>query len=141
ECRTCRRCRASPRATSPACRRATRRLAARPPWARSARRTSRRPATSARPRRPRARRTAGNITACGEYQHRSTAKAPSACGGSLAAVDSVLVARPANFDLALELARPGFTPGARDAPALVELIARGDEPAATRAGPALAGLR
>ncbi|HEU4727295.1 MAG TPA: methyltransferase [Kofleriaceae bacterium] len=51
-----------------------------------------------------------------------------------------IVARGADFDLARALARPGFTPGVRDAPALVELIARGDEPAAARAMPALAGL-
>lgn len=50
------------------------------------------------------------------------------------------MARAAEFDLAKELARPSFTPGARDAAGLVELIARGEEPAATRAGPALAGL-
>jgi hypothetical protein len=50
------------------------------------------------------------------------------------------VARPANFDLANELAKPSFTPARGDAAALVELIAGGDEPAATRAAPALAGL-
>src|SRR4051812_41731323 len=50
------------------------------------------------------------------------------------------MARPADFDLAAELARPGFTPGARDAPALVELVVAGDDPAATRAATALAGL-
>ncbi|HET7505688.1 MAG TPA: HEAT repeat domain-containing protein [Kofleriaceae bacterium] len=50
------------------------------------------------------------------------------------------MARSTDFDLASALARPGFTPGGRDAPALVELIARGDEPAAARAMPALAGL-
>jgi len=50
------------------------------------------------------------------------------------------MARPANFDLAKELAKPSFTPGVRDAPALVELVVAGDEPAATRAAPALAGL-
>jgi len=50
------------------------------------------------------------------------------------------VARPANFDLAKELAKPSFTPARGDAPALVELIVQGDEPAATRAAPALAGL-
>jgi len=50
------------------------------------------------------------------------------------------VARPADFDLAKQLASPSFTPGARDAGALVELVVAGDEPAATRAGPALAKL-
>ena len=50
------------------------------------------------------------------------------------------MARPADFDLARELARPSFTPGARDAQALVALIVAGDEPAATRAAPALAKL-
>jgi SAM-dependent methyltransferase len=43
-------------------------------------------------------------------------------------------------DLADELARPGFTPGARDAPALVELVIAGEDPAAARAAAALAGL-
>jgi SAM-dependent methyltransferase len=50
------------------------------------------------------------------------------------------MARPADFDLARELARPGFTPGARDAPALVELIIAGEDPAAACAATALAGL-
>ena len=50
------------------------------------------------------------------------------------------MARPANFDLAKELAKPSFTPGARDAPALVELIVAGDDPAAARAAHALAKL-
>jgi precorrin-6B methylase 2 len=50
------------------------------------------------------------------------------------------VARTASFDLAAELGKPSFTPGARDAPALIELIAAGDEPAATRAATALAKL-
>lgn len=50
------------------------------------------------------------------------------------------MARPADFDLARELARPGFTPGARDAPALVDLIIAGEDPAAARAATALAGL-
>lgn len=50
------------------------------------------------------------------------------------------MARPADFDLAQALAKPGFTPGARDAAALVALVVRGDEPAATRAAPALARL-
>jgi SAM-dependent methyltransferase len=51
-----------------------------------------------------------------------------------------VMARAADFDLAAELARPGFTPGARDAPALVELVVAGDDPAATRAATALAAL-
>lgn len=51
------------------------------------------------------------------------------------------MARPPSFDLATELATRGFTPAQRDAPALVELIVAGDEPAATRAAPALASLR
>jgi len=50
------------------------------------------------------------------------------------------MARPADFDLVRELARPGFTPGARDAAALVELVVAGEDPAATRAAAALAGL-
>jgi SAM-dependent methyltransferase len=50
------------------------------------------------------------------------------------------VARRADFDLAKQLASPSFTPGARDAQALVELVVVGEEPAATRAGPALARL-
>jgi len=50
------------------------------------------------------------------------------------------MARPADFDLAAALARPNFTPGQRDAPALIELVITGAEPAATRAAPALAGL-
>jgi SAM-dependent methyltransferase len=50
------------------------------------------------------------------------------------------VARAPTFDLASELARPGFTPARTDAPALVELIATGPEGTATRAMPALAGL-
>ena len=51
------------------------------------------------------------------------------------------MARSTTFDLAAELAKPSFTPAQRDAPALVALVAAGEEPAATRAGPALAGLR
>jgi len=51
------------------------------------------------------------------------------------------VARPPTFDLATELANRSFTPGQRDAPGLVEVIVAGVEPAATRAAPALAGLR
>ena len=50
------------------------------------------------------------------------------------------MARAPTFDLASELARPGFTPARTDAPALVELIATGPEGTATRAMPALAGL-
>jgi SAM-dependent methyltransferase len=50
------------------------------------------------------------------------------------------MARAATFNLATELTKRGFTPGARDAPALVDLIVAGEEPAATRAAPALAGL-
>ncbi|MDX2092216.1 MAG: methyltransferase [Kofleriaceae bacterium] len=50
------------------------------------------------------------------------------------------MARAADFDLAKALAQPNFTPGQRDAPALVELVVTGDEPAATRAAPALARL-
>lgn len=50
------------------------------------------------------------------------------------------MARPESFDLAKELAKPNFTPARGDAAALVELIAGGGEPAATRAAPALAGL-
>ncbi|MBA3457735.1 MAG: hypothetical protein H0T42_31930, partial [Deltaproteobacteria bacterium] len=49
--------------------------------------------------------------------------------------------REASFDLAKELGKPSFTPGARDAGALVELIVGGDEPTVTKAAPALAGLR
>lgn len=51
------------------------------------------------------------------------------------------MARAGDFDLAKELAKPNFTPGARDAPALVELIVTGDEATVTRATPALAKLR
>jgi precorrin-6B methylase 2 len=50
------------------------------------------------------------------------------------------VARSADFDLTRELAKPSFTPGVRDAPALVALIVAGDEPAAARAATALAQL-
>lgn len=50
------------------------------------------------------------------------------------------MARAPGFDLAAELARPGFTPARADAPALAELIATGAESAVTRALPALAGL-
>jgi hypothetical protein len=48
--------------------------------------------------------------------------------------------RAADFDLAKELGKPGFTPAGRDAPALAALIVAGEEPSATRAAPALAGL-
>lgn len=51
------------------------------------------------------------------------------------------MARPPEFDLARELAKPSFTPGAKDAGALVELIVAGDEAVVTRAAPALAGLK
>ncbi|HTR55622.1 MAG TPA: hypothetical protein VMJ10_33325, partial [Kofleriaceae bacterium] len=40
------------------------------------------------------------------------------------------MARPPDFDLARELAKPSFTPSVRDAPALAELVATGDERAA-----------
>jgi hypothetical protein len=50
------------------------------------------------------------------------------------------VPRAADFDLAAELAKPSFTPGARDAAKLVELIIAGHEPAAARAAAALAKL-
>ena len=50
------------------------------------------------------------------------------------------MARAVDFDLGKELAKPSFTPAQRDAPALVELIFVGSEPAAGRAAIALAGL-
>lgn len=50
------------------------------------------------------------------------------------------MARAATFNLAAELAKRGFTPAGRDAPALVDLLVAGEEPATTRAAPALAGL-
>jgi len=50
------------------------------------------------------------------------------------------LARAADFDLAGALASPSFTPGVRDAPALVELVVGGAEPAAQRAAAALAKL-
>src|SRR5690349_9139311 len=50
------------------------------------------------------------------------------------------MARAADFDLARELGKPSFTPAQRDAPALVELVVAGEEPAAGRAATALAGL-
>lgn len=43
------------------------------------------------------------------------------------------MARAADFDLAGALASPSFTPGQRDAPALVELVVGGEEPGAQRA--------
>lgn len=49
--------------------------------------------------------------------------------------------RPADFDLAAQLARPNFTPGRGDAAALAALIAEGAHPTAARATTALAGLR
>ena len=50
------------------------------------------------------------------------------------------MARTADFDLARELGKPSFTPGARDAAALSALVIAGDEPLATRAAAALATL-
>lgn len=50
------------------------------------------------------------------------------------------MARAADFDLVKELAKPSFTPGQRDAPALVELVVAGEDPSAERAAAALAGL-
>lgn len=50
------------------------------------------------------------------------------------------MARSPDFDLAKELGRPSFTPGARDAPALAALIIAGTEPAASHAAAALARL-
>ena len=50
------------------------------------------------------------------------------------------MARAPEFDLAAELGKPSFTPGARDAAALVALVVAGDEPAAARAATALAKL-
>jgi hypothetical protein len=50
------------------------------------------------------------------------------------------MARPASFDLAQELAKPSFTPGARDASPLVELVIGDDEAVATRAASALGKL-
>jgi protein-L-isoaspartate O-methyltransferase len=50
------------------------------------------------------------------------------------------LARSADFDLAAALARPSFTPAVRDAPAIVALLATGDEPTISRAQAALAGL-
>ena len=50
------------------------------------------------------------------------------------------MARATDFDLAKELAKPSFTPAQRDAPAIAELIVKGDEPAAGKAATALAIL-
>jgi len=50
------------------------------------------------------------------------------------------MARPADFDLAAALAAKNFTPAVKDAPALVGLLATGDEPTIARAQAALAGL-
>jgi len=50
------------------------------------------------------------------------------------------MARKSDFDLAAELAKPSFTPAQRDAPALVELVVGGEDPAAERAAVALAAL-
>lgn len=49
-------------------------------------------------------------------------------------------ARSADFDLAAALASPSFTPAQKDAPALVELVVRGEDPGAERAAAALALL-
>jgi 16S rRNA G966 N2-methylase RsmD len=48
--------------------------------------------------------------------------------------------RTADFNLAVELARPGFTPARTDAPALADIVADGAEAISARAMPALAGL-
>jgi len=50
------------------------------------------------------------------------------------------MARAADFDLVKQLAKPSFTPGQRDAPALVELVIAGEEPTTGRAATALAKL-
>ncbi len=50
------------------------------------------------------------------------------------------MARASDFDLAKALASPSFTPGQRDASALVELVVGGEEPTAARAAIALAKL-
>jgi hypothetical protein len=50
------------------------------------------------------------------------------------------MARATDFDLAKELAKPSFTPGQRDAPALVELVVAGEEPTCDRAAAALTKL-
>lgn len=53
----------------------------------------------------------------------------------------LVLSRKPGFDLAAELAKPGFTPGARDAGALVELVAGADDKVSAKAAPALASLR
>ncbi|HEY5951834.1 MAG TPA: HEAT repeat domain-containing protein [Kofleriaceae bacterium] len=50
------------------------------------------------------------------------------------------MARTTDFDLAKELAKPSFTPGQRDAQALVDLIVAGEDPTAERAATALVVL-
>ncbi len=50
------------------------------------------------------------------------------------------MARSPEFDLAKELAKPSFTAGQRDAPALVELVVAGEDPTAEQAATALANL-
>ncbi len=50
------------------------------------------------------------------------------------------MARAENFHLAGALASPSFTPGQKDAAALVELVVAGEEPAAARAATALTKL-
>lgn len=67
-------------------------------------------------------------------------RAPRALTGTSAVGDGHAMARDAGFDLAKELGKPSFTPGARDAEALVALVVGGDEPAASRATAALARL-
>jgi 23S rRNA G2445 N2-methylase RlmL len=53
---------------------------------------------------------------------------------------ALIMARAPDFDLAKELAKPSFTPGQRDASALVELVIAGEDPVAERAATALAAL-
>ena len=50
------------------------------------------------------------------------------------------MARAPDFDLAKELAKPSFTPGQRDASALVDLVVAGEDPTSDRAAIALATL-
>jgi 23S rRNA G2445 N2-methylase RlmL len=50
------------------------------------------------------------------------------------------MARAPDFDLVKELAKPSFTPGQRDAAALVGLVIAGEDPTAERAAAALAAL-
>ncbi|HTL35941.1 MAG TPA: hypothetical protein VL326_22580, partial [Kofleriaceae bacterium] len=50
------------------------------------------------------------------------------------------MARKPDFDLVSELAKPSFTPGQKDARALVELVVGGEEPASDRAAIALTVL-